>query len=363
MANTNGNQVITEQKDQDMTLSQRFTAMVIKEASSEKNGGIQLTGTQRRLVQGYFVMIDRALKIAEENRVKKNASNSNSKFNNEIPYNWNNVNISDLVLDAVHYARLGLDMQERNHLFPIPYANRKTNKYDITFTVGYSGIQYIAEKFALIPPQNVTVEVVYSNDKFRPLKKSASNPMDNYEFEIVSPFDRGEIIGGFGYIEYDDSRRNELVIMTINDILKRMGKNANAEFWGTKATGKKIQSWDKGQKVMVEADGWLDEMCRKTIIREVYGSKHIPRDPSKIDDNYQYLREREVAYTQAEIENEANEAANTIPIDIQSERTPENRLPVNDSIPISDMKQDIEEPEEISITAENSAPTVIDPDF
>ncbi len=241
---------------------------------------------QKRLIQGYFVMVDRALITAEENRLKNNGGG--------VPYKWDFVNMRDLALDAAHYARMGLDMQEKNHLFPIPFANKRTGKYDINFMLGYSGIQYIAEKYALTPPKNVTIEIVHEKDKFKVLKKSFSNPVESYEFEFTDPFDRGEIKGGFGYIEYDDPSRNELIVMSKQDILKRVGKNSN--------TSK-----------------WQEEMFRKTLVREVYSGKHIPRDPSKIDDDYEYMKEREVIYAQAEIESEAKENANSIPLDIPPE--------------------------------------------
>ena len=316
MANQTENAIVNQQT---IPPSQRFTKKVIEEYGSSTSGAIQLSEQQKRLVQGYFICIDRALSVAENNRQKKGGKGN--------PYTWENINMTDLALDAVHYARIGLDMQEKNHLFPIPYANRKTGKYDITFTVGYSGIQYIAEKYAICPPRNVTVEAVYSNDVFKPLKKSRTNPVETYEFEITNPFDRGNIIGGFGYIEYDDASKNTLVIMNMVAIKKRAGKNANPEFWSTSFTGKKATAWENDQKVYlsasncaifyVDADGWLDEMVRKTLIREVYSSKYIARDPSKIDDDYQHLKEREVIYAQAEIDAEAAENANTTPLSIQ----------------------------------------------
>jgi recombination protein RecT len=250
-------------------------------------------------------VIDRTLKKAEEERLRKNATNRDAKYNNDLPYDWNNVNLTDLALDAVHYARMGMDMQEKNHLFPIPYGNKKTQKYDITFMLGYSGIQYIAERYATVPPKSVSVELVYSKDTFKPIKKSKANPVESYEFEITSPFDRGEIIGGFGYIEYDDPAKNTLVLMSIKDILKRKPKYASANFWGGTAT-----VWESGKKIETEVEGWFDEMCLKTVVREVYSSKHIPRDPSKIDDSYQYMREREVVYTEYEVQQDALENAN-----------------------------------------------------
>jgi recombination protein RecT len=306
-----------------MSASQRFTDKVMKEfATNAPQGIIELNEHQRRIIQGYFVVIDRALKTAEEDRLRKNASNrDHEKYDNNLPYEWGRVNMTDLALDAVHYARMGLDMQEKNHLFPIPYANKKAERYDITFMLGYGGIQFIAEKYAAVPPKSVTVEVVYSTDVFKPLKKSKTNPVESYEFEIVSPFERGEIIGGFGYIEYEETAKNTLVMMSIKDIEKRKPQYASARFWGGKS-----KEWQNGKQVEVEIEGWLDEMCRKTLIREVYSGKYIPRDPSKVDDNYQYFREREVIYAEAEVEQEALENANRTPIEPppQQAQIPEN---------------------------------------
>lgn len=299
------------------TPSQRLINAVTREFGEVlPDGQLNLSDYHRRLVQGYFIMIDRALTIAEEARIKKNSNNTNHHYDNLIPYDWDHVNMRDLALDAVHSARMGLDMQEKNHLFPIPYANKKTGKYDISFTVGYNGVRYIAEKYAADPPIAVTIELVYSTDKFVPYKKSRSNSVESYDFEITNPFDRGEVSGGFGYIEYSNPSKNKLIIMNVSDIKKRAGKNASAEFWGTATTGKQILVWENGQKTYADTDGWFEEMCRKTIIREVFSSKHIPRDPSKIDDDYQHLKEREFVYAQAEIDNEADENANTVPIDI-----------------------------------------------
>lgn len=292
-----------------MNMSERFTNKVLTEFGSNA-GPLRISDYQRSLVQGYFVGISRALEKAEEERQHKNERNSDPKWNNNTPITWQNVNMQDLALDVVHYARLGLDMMQENHISPIPYKNKKTGQYDITLMPGYNGIRYIAENYALIKPKSVTIDLVYSTDTFKPIKKSVSHPIEAYEFEITNPFDRGQLVGGFGYIEYDDPARNELVIMTMKDIMKRKPKYASANFWGGEVKDFKTKSTEM-------VDGWLEEMCKKTLVREVYSAKHIPRDPRKIDESYMYMRNQEQRMAEAErnIREEINVTAVTTPIE------------------------------------------------
>lgn len=344
------------------TDSQRFVDTVMNEFSISTGQGIlQLTALQQRIIQGYFLMIDRALKIADESRIKKNESNSNHNYDNNVPFDWKHVNLRDLALDCVHFARMGLDMQEKNHLFAIPFKNGKTGFYDIVFMLGYNGIRYTALKYALEVPKNVTIMLVYSTDTFEPIYKDVDNPITCYRFKMNNPCDRGDIKLGFGYIEYDDPSKNKLIIMTISDIKKRAGKNANAEFWGTALTGKKINVWENGKKVSVDAEGWLAEMCTKTLIREIYNEKNIPRDPSKYDEDYQHYRERSIVYEQVEMEEEAQQVINAEPIDIPP-------AAIEDKTPVQAPAQPINQPKEAvpinnTPATQNAVNGLTDPDF
>lgn len=318
----------TENKDMQsvtpaLNMSTRFTNKVLSEFSGSA-GEVQITTYQRALIQGYFIGIDRALNMYEEDRMRRNASNKDRKFDNPLPATWANVNLPELARDVVHFARLGLDMMQPNHISPIPFRNRKTDKYDVTLIPGYNGIRYVAENYALVKPKSVTIELVYSTDKFQPFKKSRNNPVESFEFEITNAFDRGDIVGGFGYIEYDDPGKNELVIMTMKDIMKRKPQYASANFWGGT-----VSEWNNGKKSEVEKDGWLEEMCRKTLIREVYSAKHIPRDPRKVDESYQYMKQQEARLEEAaqEMRQERNVTANTIPIEAAVEEVPDKETP------------------------------------
>ena len=344
---TNEKSMKTVKPEVQLNMSERFTNKVLAEFASNAAGPLQITDYQRMLIGNYRIGVERSLKTAEEERVRKNENNSDHKYDNTLPVTWANVNIQDLALDVIHYARLGLDMMQPNHISPIPYRNKKTNKYDVTLIPGYNGIRYVAENYALIKPKSVTVDLVYSNDKFKPIKKSLSHPVESYEFDIDSPFDRGTLVGGFGYIEYEDSSRNELVIMTMKDIEKRKPQYASANFWGGEA-----KEFRNGKRETVEKEGWLEEMCRKTIIREVYSVKHIPRDPRKVDESYQYMKQQEARLqaAQDDIRQEINVTANTVPIEEPAapritprQQTPPTAMPVQQAIPAEPSRKQMQQ--------------------
>lgn len=308
------------QKSTGLSNSEAFTNKVLKEFGGSVAGAIQVTDYQRQLIQGYFIAIDRSLKMAEQKRMSKNEGNRDHKWDNNDPIGWGTVDLNALALDVVHYARMGLDMMQDNHLSAIPFkdnsrkAQTGTQIYTVNLMPGYNGIQYIAEKYALEKPVAVTIELVYSTDTFKPLKKNRENRVESYEFEINNAFDRGEIVGGFGYIEYEDPAKNKLVIMTLKDILKRKPEKASGEFWGGKKT-----VWADGKKTEVETEGWFEEMCLKTIKREVYSAKNMPRDPKKIDDAYQYMRMQEVRMAEMEAQEAIDANAGQTVIDMPTE--------------------------------------------
>ena len=187
---------ITELEAKKPTQSERFANMVLREFSGSV-GTIEVTEYQRTLIQGYFISIDRMLNNSEEERLRKNKF---SKEPNALEYKWDNVNTRDLALAIARYVKIGLDMLAPNHLNAIAFKSEKTQKYNVAFIEGYEGIRYIAMKYATEPPINVTTELVYKSDTFEVRKKAGANDSEGYNFEINNPFDRGELIGGFGYI-------------------------------------------------------------------------------------------------------------------------------------------------------------------
>lgn len=286
--------------------SEHFTNLVVAEFGSGV-GEITLTDFQKRLAQNYFIAIDATLKTAEEKRAKKS-----ERYRDPLPIAWGNVNMPQLARNVVAYARIGLDPAQKNHINMMPFKNNNTNKYDIVFIEGYRGIELKSKKYGLEIPDHVIVELVYSTDNFRSIKKDRNNAYESFEFEITNDFDRGEIIGGFYYhIFSNNPGKNKLVVMPLKEILKRKPNYASVEFWG----GEK-DVWEDGKKTgkKEQVEGWYEKMCWKTVYRAAYGD--ITIDSQKIDDNYLRLSQMEASLTEIKVSQEISENANGEVVDI-----------------------------------------------
>ena len=294
----------TELQKKELTASERFTGMVINEFKGNV-GELNLNEYQKQLIRNYFIGIDNALKAAEERR------SYSKKKANDPQVIWQNVNMNKLAIDVVQNAKLGLDMAVTNHLSVVPYLNGKTKKYDLNLMPGYEGLRYIAIKYAIYPVIDIRVELVHKNDSF---KMTTKNNIDGYEFDIANPFNRGEVIGGFGYIRYQDETRNKLITMSKEELLKRKPSTAAVEFWG----GEK-DIWENGKVVGKEpVEGWPEEMLYKTMVRAT--CKRVPLDPKKINESYIYVIETSENYyvenQEDKVSQEIEENANKEMIDI-----------------------------------------------
>jgi recombination protein RecT len=306
--------------DHELTMAERFTNKVLAEFRGSVGSDIALTNFQKRLVQNYFIVADMTLKTAEEKRKKKAA-----KYQDKVPVVWANVDMEKLAQGVVAAARIGWDPTQDNHVSLIPFKDNATQKYNMTFMPGYRGIELKARKYGLDIPDYVIVELVYSTDKFKSIKKSFSNKYESFEFEITNDFDRGEIIGGFYYHAYaENPEKNKLVVFSRKEIEKRKPKYASAEFWGGER-----DVWEDGKKVGKETvEGWFDKMCYKTIYRAAF--KDITIDSQKIDDDYMRLKQIENEFAEADVDQTIAEKANKEVVDITPEEVPQSSLPEPD---------------------------------
>lgn len=206
------------------TSSERFLNNIQAQFAAEAGSPVAFSDYEKALAQHLFLKLDSVLQDFEAKRI-------NSGKTQQAPYNWHNINMRKLSLDAVHTVQLGLDALIANHIHPVPYFNGKEKKYDLDLRVGYIGKAYYRMEAAVEKPKDVVIELVYSTDHFKPMKKSFSNSIESYEFEIQKPFDRGEIVGGFGYLVYDDPAKNKLILVSEADFDKSRKAAKGDTFW------------------------------------------------------------------------------------------------------------------------------------
>lgn len=238
---------------QPQNYGQRFTSEVMKQFGNEV-GTVELSQYQKKLAQHLFIAIDTQLKFLESRRQDRDAKG--------FPIVWTNINMAKLALDAMHRIELGLDALIPNHIHAIPYYNKTLKKYDLDLRIGYVGKDFYRRKMALDEPEDIIYELVYSTDKFKPVKKTKDNPVESYDFEIMNPFERGEVIGGFGYVVYKEPERNKLVIVSKAD-------------------------FDKSRKIAKSDDFWKNhtrEMQFKTLVHRVTSTLNV--DPEKINASF-----------------------------------------------------------------------------
>lgn len=268
----------TSIQKQEPTYSQRFTAAVVREFGSTVGGHLELSPYKAALAQHLFVGIDTAMRDLEANRIKKG--------NQGLPIVWSNVNMSKLTLDAVHRIELGLDALIPGHIYPIPYLNGKTGKYDLDLRIGYVGKDYYRRRMATSPPKDIIYQLVHETDEFVPVMAPSA---ESYTFTIKNPFKRGPVVGGFGYIVYDDPTRNKLVLVSKDDFDKSKKVSGSDKFWGP----------------------YEAQMQYKTLVNRV--TKHLSLDPEKVNTSYAQV---EVDEARAESEREIEEHANGEVIDV-----------------------------------------------
>lgn len=271
--------------------SQRFLTQVEKQFVSEVGSSVQFTEFEKTLAQHLFLKINETLKELESKRK-----------NDYAPFKWENVNMEKLALDAVHRVNLGLDALIPAHIYPIPYWNKNVKKYDLNLQIGYKGEDYYMRQMAVEKPKDVTYRLVYENDHFKPIWKDVNSEKETYEFEpSENPFDRGQVVGGFGYIEYEDPTKNKLVLVYPRDFAKAENASKGTGFW--------------------EEDNWREEMQYKTIVKRTL--KHLPLDPKKINKSIEYVQQQELEDLQTKLEAEKEKNANTI--DITSSLSPSTK--------------------------------------
>lgn len=278
------------------TLAQRFTNAVVT-AYGDVARGIEVTPKQMNLISNYYIKLDQMIK------------NPDSKIKS-----WKQVMLPELAMTLAHMAKLNLDMG-LDHVSFIPFRHGNTEYFDLAPIISKNGYWVIAKTYAIDHPASYTVELVYSTDKFSVVKKDATHEFDSYIFSVENPFNRGKIVGGFGYLEYDDKSKNKILVMSEEEILKYKPKYANASFWS-------------GEN--------MKKMYEKTIAKQLL--KRIVLDPNKVNDvkdSFNRVDGQELNFVSAEAKNDIDEnMCSGEVVDIEAEVV--ESTPVENSVEVVD---------------------------
>lgn len=307
------------------TAATRFVEGVQKHWTAEFGDAQAWTPLQKTLAQHMYLKVDSALKELEAKRVYKNE-------NHKAPFAWKNVDLYKLSMDSVNRISLGLDALIDNHIHVTPYFNSASGLYDVDLYIGFVGKAYCRIKHSVDELLDVVVELVHANDVFEVHKKGGHDDIESYTFKIVNPFDRGPVVGGFGYLNYKDPIKNKVVLVTMDD------------FNRSEAAAPSDKFWKEGKHRL--------QMQYKTVWHRV--SEKIQLNPESLN-VWQKIEAASLDYIDAEMVSLEAENANGEVLSISDESANE---PINMAEPMQDSEP---EGEKVPVTA--SAPTAeVDPD-
>lgn len=251
----------------ELTMAQRFTNAVVK-SYGDVARGIEVTPKQMKLISNYYIKLDEMFRDPK------------------VDIKWNQIRLPELATTVAHMSKLNLDIQ-LGHISFMPFKHGQTGTYDLAPAISKKGYWYIAKTYGIDPPESYVVELVYSNDTFSVSKKDANHECDSYTFDIVNPFDRGKIVGGFGYLEFKDKSKNKILIMSEAEILKYRPQRFSQQFWS-------------GEN--------MKKMYEKTIAKQLF--KRIDLDPDKVNgvsDSFKRIESEELNFFASESKNEIEE--------------------------------------------------------
>lgn len=270
----------------ELTMAQRFTNAVVK-SYGDVARGIEVTPKQMRVISNYYIKLDEMIR------------NPESKIQS-----WAQVRLPELATTLAHMAKLNLDMSLGQLSF-MPFEHKNSNTFDLAPVISEAGYEYIAKTYGLEKPIHYIVELVYSTDKFSVTKRDSNHPYDTYTFVITNPFNRGKIVGGFGYLEYKDKTKNFVLPMSEQEILKYKPRWAKDSFW----------SGENGKK-----------MYTKTIAKQLF--KRVKLDPDKVNDiqdSFKRIESEELNFFATESKNEIDDnMCSGDVIDIEFESVPDD---------------------------------------
>lgn len=276
-----------------LTVAQSFVNRVMRNLQAETGDLVSWTPYQQTLAQHLYIKIDKSLRELQ------------SKGKN---VRWDNVNMVQLALDAMHIVNLELDGLLKNHVDVIPYKNGALSAsagkpvYDLALRPGYQGHLLSHVRASVYPVHHVVTHLVFEGDTFEPTFSPAG---DSYVYKASDPFRADEAVkGGFGFIVYDEPSLNKIVLVTARDLARSQK--------ASKSRGTKTTDEETGE-VSTSGNFWQDsyiEMCEKTVVHRTADA--IGLDPRKLNKSVKWAIERAAEAAEAEMDERESTEANVV---------------------------------------------------
>lgn len=284
-----------------LTIAERFVKSVERHFKAELGTAVQWDELQMVLAQHLYIKIDEDLKALQ---AKGKA------------VNWGNVNMTKLAINGVHLVNLGIDGLIPNHVSCVPYKDGALTKsegrdmYTLALRPGYAGKLLTYAKASVDPIVRIRTYLRIKGDRFKPILTSRG---DDFEYEPGEGTLAGseEFEGGFGFIEYEDPRKNKLVLVTLRDFARSEA--------ASKSKGTQSKDEETGE-IVTTGNFWKAnpvEMREKTVIHRT--AEAIQLDPVKLNNvSLKFVNVIDVEAVEHEMEEEMAERANKTPLAIEN---------------------------------------------
>ncbi|MGH0678648.1 recombination protein RecT [Bacillus luti] len=156
--------------------------------------------------------------------------------------------VPSLMGAVMQAVQLGLEPGLLGHCYLLPFKNKKQNKMEVQFIIGYKGMIDLARRSGHI--QSIYAHAVYENDEFE--YELGLHPQLKHK---PSFGERGEFIGAYAVAHFKDGG-HQMEFMPKSEIEKRRQRSA--------AANSSYSPWASD----------YDEMAKKTVVRYMF--KYLP---------------------------------------------------------------------------------------
>lgn len=156
--------------------------------------------------------------------------------------------VPSLMGAVMQAVQLGLEPGLLGHCYLLPFKNKKQNKMEVQFIIGYKGMIDLARRSGHI--QSIYAHAVYENDEFE--YELGLHPQLKHK---PSFGERGAFIGAYAVAHFKDGG-HQMEFMPKSEIEKRRQRSA--------AANSSYSPWTSD----------YDEMAKKTVVRYMF--KYLP---------------------------------------------------------------------------------------